>query len=365
AAARSWASSRALASRPSAWTTAARRATSACRPSGLSCRRISVSRSVSRVRLPSVDSSLRSAFSLRLRCLRTPAASSMNPRRSSGVAASTASSCPCPTMTCISRPIPESDSSSWTSSSRQLWPLMAYSDPPLRNMVREMVTSAYSMGSAPSVLSMVSTTSARPNAGLPAVPAKMTSSILPPRRLLAPCSPMTQANASTTLDLPDPLGPTTQVIPGSRRRVVDDAKDLNPRNVKLLRCTDPTLQRHDHAPGHFRPGGRAEPSGERGLGDRRRVVEYQAAVIDRGFGEMVVLRLQTQYLRLQVGHTPAESLHLGSKPRVSTSDVSQLRLRHCWSPPHRPWNRLSIGDRRGGPVQNRRTGRSNTSSIPP
>ena len=36
------------------------------------------------------------------------------------------------------------------------WPLMAYSEPPLRNMVRLIVTSAYSIGSAPSVLSMVS-----------------------------------------------------------------------------------------------------------------------------------------------------------------------------------------------------------------
>ena len=43
---RSSASSRARASRTSAWTTAARRATSACRPSGLSWRRISLSRSL-------------------------------------------------------------------------------------------------------------------------------------------------------------------------------------------------------------------------------------------------------------------------------------------------------------------------------
>ena len=83
---RSSATSRARASRTSACTVCARRATSAWRPSGLSWRRISLSRSLSRVRLPSVESSLRSAFSLRLRCLRTPAASSMKPRRSSGVA---------------------------------------------------------------------------------------------------------------------------------------------------------------------------------------------------------------------------------------------------------------------------------------
>ncbi len=91
------------------------------------------------------------------------------------------------------------------------------------------------MGNAPSELSMVSVTSARPSGGRPAVPAKMTSCILPPRRALAPCSPITQVSASTTFDLPDPLGPTTQVMPGSKRRVVDEAKDLKPFNVRLLR----------------------------------------------------------------------------------------------------------------------------------
>src|SRR6266498_1680974 len=94
------------------------------------------------------------------------------------------------------------------------------------------------MGRAPSPLSMVSVTSARPSGARPAVPAKMTSSILPPRRALAPCSPSTQAMASTTLDLPEPLGPTTQVIPGSSRSVVAEAKDLKPLTVKLLRCTN-------------------------------------------------------------------------------------------------------------------------------
>src|SRR6476660_5839037 len=82
---------------------------------------------------------------------------------------------------------------------------------------------------------MVSCTSARPSGGRPDVPAKMTSSILPPRRLLAPCSPITQARASTTLDLPDPLGPTMQVMPGSSWSVVDEAKDLNPLRVRLFR----------------------------------------------------------------------------------------------------------------------------------
>src|SRR6266516_1684537 len=84
---------------------------------------------------------------------------------------------------------------------------------------------------------MVRVTSARPSGGRDDVPAKTTSSILPPRSVLAPCSPMTQHKASTTLDLPDPFGPTTQVMPGSKRSVVAEAKDLNPRSVRLFRYT--------------------------------------------------------------------------------------------------------------------------------
>src|SRR6266581_6513589 len=93
------------------------------------------------------------------------------------------------------------------------------------------------MGSAPSLLSMVRVTSALPSAGRPAVPAKTTSSILPPRNGLTPCSPITQENASTTLDLPEPFGPTTQVIPGSNRSDVTEANDLNPRKVRVFRYT--------------------------------------------------------------------------------------------------------------------------------
>ncbi len=148
-------------------------------------------------------------------------------------------------MTCISRPSPESLSSSWTSSRRQLSPLIAYSLEPLRNSVRLIVTSAYSMGSAPSLLSIVSCTSARPSGPRVEVPAKMTSSIFPPRRVFAPCSPMTQASASTTLDFPDPFGPTMQVTPGSKANVVGCAKDLNPLEGQAL-------QVHGHARGSTR-----------------------------------------------------------------------------------------------------------------
>jgi hypothetical protein len=39
------------------------------------------------------------------------------------------------------------------------------------------------------------------------------------------------------LDLPDPLGPTITVIPGSKSRTVLSANDLNPRRVSDLRNT--------------------------------------------------------------------------------------------------------------------------------
>src|SRR6202044_2924552 len=120
---------------------------------------------------------------------------------------------------------------------RQVLPLISYSLAPSRNIRGVIETSEYSIGSALSELSMVTVTSARPRGARDDVPAKMTSSIFPPRRVFAPCSPITQARASTTLDLPEPLGPPTQVMPGSKRRVVGDAKDLNPFSVRPLRYT--------------------------------------------------------------------------------------------------------------------------------
>ena len=63
---------------------------------------------------------------------------------------------------------------------------------------------------------------------LPAVPAKITSSILAPLSILGLCSPSTHLMASLILLLPLPLGPTTQVIPLSNSTVTGSAKDLNP-----------------------------------------------------------------------------------------------------------------------------------------
>ena len=99
------------------------------------------------------------------------------------------------------------------------------------------MTSVNSIGSSPAELSIVRLTSARPSAGRLAVPAKMTSSIFWLRTDLGAWAPSTQAIASTTFDLPEPLGPTTTVTPGSRARVVESANDLKPLRVRLFRNT--------------------------------------------------------------------------------------------------------------------------------
>src|SRR5580693_1885609 len=100
---------------------------------------------------------------------------------------------------------------------------------------------------------MVRDTSARPRAGRLDVPAKMTSSILAERTVRGPCAPSTQATASTMLDLPLPLGPTTTVTPGSKSRVVVSAKDLNPLRVNDFRNT------RSHGSGRPEPAGACTP----------------------------------------------------------------------------------------------------------
>src|SRR6476646_8371342 len=56
-------------------------------------------------------------------------------------------------------------------------------------------------------------TSAIPSAFRSRVPAKITSAILPPRRLFALCSPSTQLTPSRMFDFPHPFGPTTTAMP--------------------------------------------------------------------------------------------------------------------------------------------------------
>src|SRR5208337_3643532 len=65
-----------------------------------------------------------------------------------------------------------------------------------------------------------------------------------PRRRVGACSPNTQRIASTTFDLPHPLGPTTAVIPGAKLIVVGSRKDLKPISSTLLRRITPSPPPH-------------------------------------------------------------------------------------------------------------------------
>src|SRR5262249_26395315 len=61
--------------------------------------------------------------------------------------------------------------------------------------------------------------------------------------------------ASTTFDLPQPLGPTTAVIPDAKLIVVGSKKDLKPTNSRLFKRMRPTPPPHHHEhliPRHYK-----------------------------------------------------------------------------------------------------------------
>ncbi|OGW77523.1 MAG: hypothetical protein A3I73_04720 [Omnitrophica bacterium RIFCSPLOWO2_02_FULL_45_16] len=60
--------------------------------------------------------------------------------------------------------------------------------------------------------------------------------MLDARRDFADCSPRTQRILSAILDLPQPLGPTMAVTPGSKLSFVFSEKDLKPISSKDLKC---------------------------------------------------------------------------------------------------------------------------------
>src|SRR5215469_13371707 len=67
------------------------------------------------------------------------------------------------------------------------------------------------------------------------VPAKITSSMRTPRRLLADCSPSTQEIESAMFDFPHPLGPTIAAMPSpGNLSSVRSQKDLKPRICSFL-----------------------------------------------------------------------------------------------------------------------------------
>ncbi len=108
----------------------------------------------------------------------------------------------------------------------------------MRRMISSSACSWNGGGTAPAVSSSVSVTSARLRDGRPAVPAKITSSISPARSERVLCSPIAQRSASTTLDLPQPFGPTMPVRPGWISTLTGSAKLLNPAMRRRRKCTD-------------------------------------------------------------------------------------------------------------------------------
>src|SRR5262245_43598679 len=131
--------------------------------------------------------------------------------------------------------MPVSRNSSRMSFSRHACRLSRYSLSPERYSRRETTTSVWSVGSVLSALSKVRSTCTMPACLRVPEPLKMTSIICLPRRLLADCSPSTHLMASTTLDFPQPLGPTMHVTPLPKSNSVLSAKLLKPVAVRRLR----------------------------------------------------------------------------------------------------------------------------------
>ena len=159
------------------------------------------------------------------------AASSSRWRRCCGLALMMALIRPWLTRAVERAPVETSANSSCTSRALTSRPLTLYCEPLSRSMRRVISRSSLSLNCAVALrcaLSKNTDTSAMLRAGRSRVPPKMTSSMSPPRICLAEVSPMTQRNASTRLDLPQPLGPTTPVKPGWTTNSVASTKDLNP-----------------------------------------------------------------------------------------------------------------------------------------
>ena len=171
-----------------------------------------------------------------MRCFPSPAASSIISRRSRGRESTICSTLPCETTECISLPSPESESTSTTSTSRQRAPFRRYSPSPSRPSFRTIEISEKSRSSAPSWLSITTSTSAELEPWTPCAPAKITSFIDDPRTASGDCSPSAHSTASVMFDLPEPFGPTTTDTPVPNSSLVRFGKDLKPFMEMDLRC---------------------------------------------------------------------------------------------------------------------------------
>src|SRR5580704_11079446 len=106
----------------------------------------------------------------------------------------------------------------------------------------------------------------------------MRSSVFLPRRRVGACSPSTHLIASTTLDLPHPLGPTTAVTPGAKLMLVCSQKDLKPTSSRLLRRIYHRLRHTTLQPGNEATCYKARASSHCHKGRRRKCPQALAVV---------------------------------------------------------------------------------------
>src|SRR5206468_12064602 len=111
-----------------------------------------------------------------------------------------------------------------------------YSDFPSRYTRRVTRTSCHSIPSSSAQSLNVSETSANPIGLRVSAPLKITSAISSPRSDLADCSPSAQRTASSTLDFPQPFGPTIAVTPSWKLKTVLSANDLKPNSSSDCKC---------------------------------------------------------------------------------------------------------------------------------
>src|SRR5436190_11239332 len=103
-------------------------------------------------------------------------------------------------------------------------------------MRRVTRTSCHSVPNSSTQSVKVSETSANPTGLRVSAPLKMTSAISSPRRDLADCSPSAHFTASSTLDFPQPFGPTIAVTPSWKLKTVLSANDLKPNSSSDCKC---------------------------------------------------------------------------------------------------------------------------------
>src|SRR5580693_2742001 len=133
---------------------------------------------------------------------------------------------------------------------------------------------------------MVKVTCAMPSGFLSRVPAKITSSIRAPRKVLALCSPRTQLMASLRFDFPQPLGPTTAAMPEPGNFIsVLSKKDLKPWiSIRFSFSKVQPLPNYHLSGGPYyvnREGGESKAGGRRYLVGQSRGTLYIASRVSR------------------------------------------------------------------------------------